>query len=167
MSKKSQLSFEEDLYKWEGDLLVFASKLTALQRQLHYQRTMMTATMSASRSSKVVAVLNRSRRATTGSLDWLSEIQYLVGKEINSIRGLTKKELHEFKAPYDADHLIIPEEMSSPFQIYTQYLRIYKQVSQLVDHSHEITHRISSISRLIKEFYQDMQVVGEELEEIL
>jgi hypothetical protein len=65
-----------------------------------------------------------------------------------------------------SDHLV-PDAWTTPFDIYNSYIRIYKRVSSLFTTNEGILNEIRPCMTLVKEFYVDMQSVGEELEEIL
>ena len=161
-----QLSFEDVLFERERNLLFMLSKINNNLQALHYERTRTTATLERSTSKRTKRCLLHVRKALTNSMDWLSQIDYFITKELSEISQVLPKKKDWYKARLDSD-ILVADAWTSPFDIYNHYIAIYKRVSSLFTTNAGVLNEIRPCMTLVKEFYVDMQSAGEELEEIL
>ena len=161
-----QLSFESTLFERERNLLYTLSKLKDSLSELHYTRTRVTATLARPLSQRSKRSLQHVRKALTNSMEWLAQIDYFVTKELSEISQVKGKDKNWFNSRLESD-ILVPDAWTTPFDIYNSYIRIYKRVSSLFTDNERVLNEIRPCMTLVKEFYVDMQSVGEELEEIL
>jgi hypothetical protein len=161
-----QLSLEEALYERERKLLYIMGEITGLLNNLHYCRTQITATITSSKAKSHVKYLTKAKKKVNNALEWLSDLDYHVSNEFADMAALKKKEKKWYKERMESD-FYVDTAVSSPYAIYNLYIKVYRDAAGLFDNFSDIFEELKPCKRLTELFYEEMQSVGEELEEVL
>ena len=125
-----------------------------------------TTTIDASKSKKHIKHLRRVDDGLTASLAWLADMQYHITMalvEYGTVQEHNKSYFHDKLK----GNIVVPGRTSTPYEIYSSYIRCYKDLSGVLNSYPAVLSELPIVVRLTEELYKDLQYVGEELEEIM
>jgi len=136
VEEDNQTNITDDLYEKDIVISELHSKLTDMERRMHYIRAIVSAAQVEYRPTKrLYKKLTDGYNLLTSTMDWLSDLMFYLGDESEDVEDMS---LESYKRLTLADHTMIVEEMIDLEAVAEEVVNIRIGLMRLLDEYNDI-----------------------------